>query len=77
MRLSYALSFGAVILSLQIPIGFALGYTSYWKRRQSGADGRRGSRVRPGSALGWKRRSSIGSTLRCGVSLRRLGAGRS
>jgi uncharacterized membrane protein len=29
MRLSYALTFGAVTLRLQIPIGFALGYGSY------------------------------------------------
>ena len=29
MRLSYAMSFGAVTLRLQIPIGFALGYSSY------------------------------------------------
>lgn len=29
MRLSYAMTFGAVTLRLQIPIGFALGYASY------------------------------------------------
>ena len=29
MRLSYAMTFGAVTLRLQIPIGFMLGYTSY------------------------------------------------
>jgi uncharacterized membrane protein len=29
MRLSYAMTFGAVTLRLQIPLGFALGYTSY------------------------------------------------
>jgi hypothetical protein len=29
MRLSYALTFGAVTLRLQIPLGFALGYASY------------------------------------------------
>jgi hypothetical protein len=29
MRFSYAMTFGAVTLRLQIPIGFALGYTSY------------------------------------------------
>jgi hypothetical protein len=29
MRLSYAMAFGAVTLRLQIPIGVALGYTSY------------------------------------------------
>jgi uncharacterized membrane protein len=29
MRLSYAMTFGAVTLRLQIPIGFALGYPSY------------------------------------------------
>lgn len=29
MRFSYALTFAAVILRLQIPIGFALGYSSY------------------------------------------------
>lgn len=29
MRFSYALTFGAVTLRLQIPIGFALGYASY------------------------------------------------
>jgi len=29
MRLSYAMTFSAVILRLQIPIGFMLGYTSY------------------------------------------------
>jgi uncharacterized membrane protein len=29
MRLSYAMTFGAVTLRLQIPLGFALGYGSY------------------------------------------------
>jgi hypothetical protein len=29
MRLSYAMTFGAVTLRLQIPIGLMLGYTSY------------------------------------------------
>jgi Predicted membrane protein (DUF2306) len=29
MRLSYAMTFGAVTLRLQIPLGFMLGYTSY------------------------------------------------
>ncbi|MFS8050910.1 DUF2306 domain-containing protein [Rhizobium sp. BR 314] len=29
MRFSYAMTFGAVVLRLQIPIGFALGYESY------------------------------------------------
>jgi uncharacterized membrane protein len=29
MRLSYAMTFGAVTLRLQIPLGFALGYSSY------------------------------------------------
>jgi hypothetical protein len=29
MRFSYAMTFGAVILRLQIPIGFVLGYPSY------------------------------------------------
>jgi hypothetical protein len=29
MRFSYALTFGAVTLRLQIPIGFMLGYKSY------------------------------------------------
>ena len=29
MRFSYAMTFGAVTLRLQIPIGFMLGYTSY------------------------------------------------
>ncbi len=29
MRFSYAMTFGAVTLRLQIPIGFLLGYTSY------------------------------------------------
>ena len=29
MRFSYALTFGAVVLRLQIPIGFMLGYSSY------------------------------------------------
>jgi hypothetical protein len=29
MRYSYAMTFGAVTLRLQIPLGFALGYTSY------------------------------------------------
>jgi uncharacterized membrane protein len=29
MRFSYAMTFGAVTLRLQIPIGFALGYASY------------------------------------------------
>jgi hypothetical protein len=29
MRLSYALTFSAVTLRLQIPIGFMLGYASY------------------------------------------------
>jgi uncharacterized membrane protein len=29
MRFSYAMTFGAVTLRLQIPLGFALGYTSY------------------------------------------------
>ena len=29
MRFSYAMTFGAVILRLQIPIGYALGYSSY------------------------------------------------
>ena len=29
MRLSYAMTFGAVVLRLQIPIGYALGYGSY------------------------------------------------
>jgi hypothetical protein len=29
MRLSYAMTFGAVTLRLQIPVGFALGYSSY------------------------------------------------
>ncbi|MGJ4944043.1 DUF2306 domain-containing protein [Bradyrhizobium sp. HKCCYLS1011] len=29
MRFSYAMTFGAVVLRLQIPIGFALGYGSY------------------------------------------------
>jgi hypothetical protein len=29
MRFSYALTFGAVVLRLQIPIGYALGYGSY------------------------------------------------
>jgi uncharacterized membrane protein len=29
MRLSYAMTFGAVTLRLQIPLGFALGYASY------------------------------------------------
>ncbi|WP_432761484.1 DUF2306 domain-containing protein [Rhizobium calliandrae] len=29
MRFSYAMTFGAVALRLQIPIGFALGYSSY------------------------------------------------
>jgi hypothetical protein len=29
MRFSYAMTFGAVTLRLQIPIGFALGFTSY------------------------------------------------
>jgi uncharacterized membrane protein len=29
MRLSYAMTFGAVTLRLQIPLGFALGYRSY------------------------------------------------
>jgi len=45
---------------------------------KAGADGRRGSRVRPGSgirSIGWKQRLSIGSTLRCGVLVRGFGAG--
>jgi hypothetical protein len=29
MRFSYAMTFGAVMLRLQIPIGFMLGYKSY------------------------------------------------
>ena len=29
MRFSYAMTFGAVVLRLQIPIGYALGYGSY------------------------------------------------
>ena len=29
MRFSYAMTFAAVILRLQIPIGYALGYDSY------------------------------------------------
>ncbi|WFU82333.1 DUF2306 domain-containing protein [Bradyrhizobium sp. CIAT3101] len=29
MRFSYAMTFGAVVLRLQIPIGYALGYSSY------------------------------------------------
>jgi hypothetical protein len=29
MRFSYAMTFAAVTLRLQIPIGFALGYASY------------------------------------------------
>jgi hypothetical protein len=29
MRLSYAMTFGAVTLRLQIPLGFMLGYHSY------------------------------------------------
>ena len=29
MRFSYAMTFGAVTLRLQIPIGFVLGYPSY------------------------------------------------
>jgi hypothetical protein len=29
MRFSYAMTFGAVTLRLQIPLGFALGYSSY------------------------------------------------
>jgi hypothetical protein len=29
MRLSYAMTFGAVTLRLQIPIGFMLGYSGY------------------------------------------------
>jgi hypothetical protein len=29
MRLSYAMTFGAVTLRLQMPLGFALGFTSY------------------------------------------------
>ena len=29
MRFSYAMTFGAVTLRLQIPIGFMLGYASY------------------------------------------------
>jgi hypothetical protein len=29
MRFSYAMTFGAVVLRLQIPIGYALGYDGY------------------------------------------------